>query len=85
MSQMAASIASAVEEQNAAVVSIADNVARASSDADNGANAMRSVEHSAVGATKTANEVATLAEQLGAEAERLDNEIGKFLDEVRAA
>lgn len=85
MSQMAASIASAVEEQNAAVVSIADNVARASSDADNGANAMRSVEHSAVGATKTANEVATLAEQLGAEAERLDNEIGKFLNEVRAA
>jgi methyl-accepting chemotaxis protein len=85
MSQMAASIASAVEEQNAAVVSIADNVARASSDADNGANAMRSVEHSAVGATKTANEVATLAEQLGTEAERLDNEIGKFLDEVRAA
>jgi hypothetical protein len=46
---------------------------------------MRSVEHSAVGATKTANEVATLAEQLGAEAERLDNEIGKFLGEVRAA
>jgi methyl-accepting chemotaxis protein len=85
MSQMAASIASAVEEQNAAVVSIADNVARASSDADNGANAMRSVEHAAAGASKTAGEVATLAEQLGAEAERLDGEIGKFLGEVRAA
>lgn len=85
MSQMAASIASAVEEQNAAVVSIADNVARASSDADNGANAMRSVEEAAAGASKTAGEVATLAEQLGAEAERLDGEIGKFLGEVRAA
>ncbi|HVT54495.1 MAG TPA: methyl-accepting chemotaxis protein, partial [Xanthobacteraceae bacterium] len=85
MSQMAESIAAAVEEQNAAVVSIADNVARASSDADNGANAMRSVEHAAAGASKTAGEVATLAEQLGEEAERLDGEIGKFLGEVRAA
>lgn len=82
---MAASIASAVEEQNAAVVSIADNVARASSDADNGASAMRSVEAAAVGASKTASEVAALAEQLGGEAERLDGEIGKFLGEVRAA
>jgi methyl-accepting chemotaxis protein len=85
MSQMAESIAAAVEEQNAAVVSIAENVARASNDADNGANAMRSVEHAAAGASKTAGEVATLAEQLGAEAERLDGEIGKFLGEVRAA
>lgn len=85
MSSMAASIASAVEEQNAAVVSIADNVARASSDADNGASAMRSVEAAAVGASKTASEVAALAEQLGGEAERLDGEIGKFLGEVRAA
>jgi methyl-accepting chemotaxis protein len=85
MSSMAASIASAVEEQNAAVVSIADNVARASNDADNGASAMRSVEAAAVGASKTASEVAALAEQLGGEAERLDGEIGKFLGEVRAA
>jgi methyl-accepting chemotaxis protein len=85
MSSMAASIASAVEEQNAAVVSIADNVARASNDADNGASAMRSVEDAAVGASKTAGEVAALAEQLGVEAERLDGEIGKFLGEVRAA
>ncbi len=71
MSAMASSIASAVEEQNVAVVSIADNVARASNDADNGASAMRSVESAAVGASRTAGEVAMLAEQLGAEAERL--------------
>lgn len=85
MSAMASSIASAVEEQNAAVVSIAENVARASSDADHGASAMRSVEAAAAGASKTAGEVAALAEQLGSEAEQLDGEIGKFLGEVRAA
>jgi hypothetical protein len=67
------------------VVSIAENVARASSDADHGANAMRSVEAAAAGASKTASEVAVLAEQLGAEAEQLDGEIGRFLGEVRAA
>jgi methyl-accepting chemotaxis protein len=85
MSAMTSSIASAVEEQNAAVVSIAENVARASSDADNGASAMRSVETAAAGASKTASEVAALAEQLGSEAEQLNGEIGKFLGEVRAA
>ncbi|HWJ99510.1 MAG TPA: methyl-accepting chemotaxis protein [Xanthobacteraceae bacterium] len=85
MSAMTSSIASAVEEQNAAVVSIAENVARASSDADHGASAMRSVETAAAGASKTASEVAALAEQLGLEAEQLDGEIGKFLGEVRAA
>jgi methyl-accepting chemotaxis protein len=85
MSAMAASIASAVEEQNVAVVSIANNVAQASSDADVGAGAMRSVEVAAGGARVTASEVAALAVQLGGEAERLNAEIRKFLEEVRAA
>ena len=85
MSSMAASIASAVEEQNVAVVSIASNVAQASSDADAGAGAMRSVEGAAEGARTTAADVAALAVQLGGEAERLNAEIRKFLEEVRAA
>lgn len=85
MSAMAASIASAVEEQNVAVVSIASNVAQASSDADVGAGAMRLVEGAAGTARGTASEVAALAVQLGSEAERLNAEIRKFLDEVRVA
>lgn len=85
MSAMASSIASAVEEQNAAVVSIAHNVAQASNDADTGAGAMRSVEDAAGGARDTASEVAALAVQLGSEAERLNAEITRFLNEVRAA
>jgi methyl-accepting chemotaxis protein len=85
MSSMAASIASAVEEQNVAVVSIANNVAQASSDADVGAGAMRLVEGAAGTARGTASEVAALAVQLGSEAERLNAEIRKFLEEVRVA
>jgi methyl-accepting chemotaxis protein len=85
MSAMASSIASAVEEQNAAVVSIAHNVAQATKDADNGARAMRTVEDAAGGARDTASEVAALAVQLGSEAERLNAEITRFLNEVRAA
>jgi methyl-accepting chemotaxis protein len=85
MSAMTASIASAVEEQNMAVVSIANNVAQASNDADAGAGAMRGVEHAASGARITASDVAVLAVQLGGEAENLDAAIRKFLDQVRAA
>jgi hypothetical protein len=68
-----------------AVVSIANNVAQASNDADAGAGAMRSVEHAASGARITASDVAALAVQLGGEAENLSAAIGKFLDQVRAA
>jgi methyl-accepting chemotaxis protein len=85
MSAMAASIASAVEEQNMAVVSIAHNVAQASNDADAGAGAMRGVEHAASGARITASDVAVLAVQLGGEAENLSVSIRKFLDQVRVA
>ena len=79
------SIASAIEEQNAAVVSIASNVAQASDDAKAGASAMRSVEGAALGSRATASDVAGLAAALGGEAERLDAAIRRFLDGVRAA
>jgi methyl-accepting chemotaxis protein len=85
MSAIASSIASAIEEQNAAVVSIAENVSRASNDADAGAGAMKSVQTAAAGATATASEVAGLAIALGGEAEKLESAIRDFLGAVRAA
>ena len=85
MSAISASVASAVEEQNAAVVSIANNVALASDDAEAGASAMRSVETSAQGALATASDVAGLSGMLRNEAEKLDNAIRQFLTQVRAA
>jgi methyl-accepting chemotaxis protein len=85
MSGIAASVASAVEEQNSAVVSIANNVAQASEDAEAGASAMRSVEGAAQGAHATASDVAGLATVLRDEAEKLDNAIRQFLAQVKAA
>jgi methyl-accepting chemotaxis protein len=85
LSGIATSVAAAVEEQNVAVVSITDNVARAAAAAESGAKAMRAVEGAAGGAGVTASDVAGLAVDLGNEAERLDGAIRRFLDEVRAA
>jgi signal transduction histidine kinase len=62
-----------------------DNVAHASSDAEAGASAMRSVETAARGALTTADDVAGLSTLLRGEAEKLDNAIRQFLTQVRAA
>jgi hypothetical protein len=67
------------------VISIANNVAQASDDAETGASAMRSVEKAAAGALTTANDVAGLSTLLREEAETLDNAIRRFLSDVKAA
>jgi methyl-accepting chemotaxis protein len=85
MSGIAASVASAVEEQSSAVVSIASNVAQAANDADAGATAMRAAEAAASGALTTASDVAELSTSLRKEAERLDRAIQQFLTQVKAA
>jgi methyl-accepting chemotaxis protein len=85
MSAIAASVAAAVEEQNAAVDSIAEGVEKASGEARGGALAMSSAERAADGARETARDVATLADALSGEAEKLDEEVRRFLAAVRAA
>jgi methyl-accepting chemotaxis protein len=85
MSGIAARVASAVEEQNAAVASIAEGVNRASSEARSGAEAMTRVAGASSGARSTADEVKALAGELAGDAERLDQEVRRFLSEVRAA
>ena len=85
MSGIAARVAAAVEEQNAAVASIAQGVNRASSEARSGAEAMIRVADASSGARTTADEVKVLAGELAGDAERLDQEVRRFLGEVRAA
>jgi methyl-accepting chemotaxis protein len=85
MSKIAASVAAAVEQQNAAVAAIAEGVNRASSEARDGAEAMTRVAGASTDARSTADDVKELAGALSAEAENLDGEVRRFLDEVRAA
>jgi methyl-accepting chemotaxis protein len=85
MSAIAARVAAAVEEQNAAVATIAQGVNRASSEARSGAEAMTRVAGASSDARATADEVKQLAEELAGDAEQLDQEVRRFLSEVRAA
>jgi len=85
MSTMASTVSITMEEQNAAVASIAEGVHRASIEAQNGAQAMDRVAGASTDARTTATDVKSLADTLGAEAEKLDAEVRRFLAEVQAA
>ena len=85
MSAIASTVSITVEEQNAAVSSIADGVNRASLEAQNGAQAMSRVAGASTDARVTAGDVKSLADTLSAEAESLDAEVQRFLAGVQAA
>ncbi len=85
MSSIATTVAATVEQQNAAVSTIAEGVARASGDAQTGAEAMSRVSDASIEARTTATDVKSLADALAVDAEKLDAEIRRFLDDVRAA
>ena len=85
MSEIASTVSVTVEEQNAAVSSIADGVSRASIEAQSGAQAMSRVAGASTDARATAVSVKSLADTLAAEAEKLDGEVRRFLDDVQAA
>jgi methyl-accepting chemotaxis protein len=85
MSTIAARVAAAVEEQNAAIATIAQGVNRASSEAQSGAAAMTRVAGASTDARATADGVKALAEELAGDAEQLEQEVRRFLSEVRAA
>ncbi len=85
MSGIAASVAASVEQQNAAVAIIAEGVNLASVDARSGAEVMSRVAGRSHDARTTAGDVKALAEALASEAQSLDGEVRRFLDEVRAA
>jgi methyl-accepting chemotaxis protein len=85
MSEIAAVVASTVEEQNNAVASIAEGVNRASNEARSGSEAMSRVAGASTGARATAADVKALAATLAAEAESLQGEVRRFLNDVQAA
>ena len=85
MSAMASAVSITMEQQNAAVTSIADGVNRASFEAQTGALAMRRVAGASTDARATAGNVKLLADTLSAEAENLDAEVRLFLASVQAA
>ena len=82
---MASAVSITMEQQNAAVTSIADGVNRASFEAQTGALAMRRVAGASTDARATAGNVKLLADTLSAEAENLDAEVRLFLASVQAA
>jgi methyl-accepting chemotaxis protein len=85
MSGIAGIVATTVEEQNAAVASIAEGVHRASSEAQTGAIAMSRVAEASSDARATAADVKALADALATSAENLEGEVRRFLAEVEAA
>ena len=85
MSSVASVVSTTMEEQNAAVASIADGVNRASMEAQTGAAAMSRVAGASTDARSTAAEVKSLADTLTAAAEDLDAEVQRFLTSVQAA
>ena len=85
MSAIASTVSVTVEEQNAAVSSIAEGVNRASVEARTGAQAMSRVAGASTDARATAADVKSLADTLSAEAENLDAEVRRFLADVQAA
>jgi methyl-accepting chemotaxis protein len=85
MSSIASVVSTTMEEQNAAVASIADGVNRASIEAQSGAAAMSRVAGTSTDARSTAAEVQSLADTLAAAAENLDAEVQRFLIGVQAA
>jgi methyl-accepting chemotaxis protein len=85
MSEIATAVASTVEEQNNAVASIAEGVNLASVEARTGSEAMSRVAGASTGARATAADVKALADALSVEAESLQTEVRRFLEDVQAA
>jgi len=85
LDSIAASIASAVEEQGVATENIARNVEEASSGTTDVAHNITGVTQSAEGSSTAAMEVLLSARQLSEQATALRSEVGKFLATVRAA
>ncbi|QFU15687.1 methyl-accepting chemotaxis protein [Microvirga thermotolerans] len=85
LAAVVSSVADAIGQQTAAVSEIARSVAQVSSEAQAGAAAIQTTEAVAVRSLEAAQAVADLSVSLEQQAERLSMEIGRFLDEVRAA
>jgi len=85
MATIATTVAATVDQQNAAVSTIAEGVNRASGEARGGAEAMSRVAGVTADARATAADVKNLADAVALEAEGLEAEVRQFLTNVQAA
>jgi methyl-accepting chemotaxis protein len=85
MSEIATTVASAVEEQGAATAEIARNIQQAASGTQNVSNNIVGVSSAANETGETASDVLQSSDGLAAESEALSNEVGRFLARIKAA
>jgi methyl-accepting chemotaxis protein len=85
MSEIATTVAAAVEEQGAATAEIARNIQQAASGTQNVSNNIVGVSSAANETGETASDVLQSSDGLAAESEALSNEVGRFLARIKAA
>jgi methyl-accepting chemotaxis protein len=85
ISEISAAIAAAVEEQGAATQEISRNVQHAATGSGKVAQRITAVSRSASETGSASGQVLTSAQMLSQESARLQAEVGKFLEAVRAA
>jgi methyl-accepting chemotaxis protein len=85
ISEISSTIASAVEEQSAATQEISGNVQRAAEGTSQGAANIADVQRGATETRTASSQVLSAAQSLSTESNRLKQEVGKFMDSVRAA
>ena len=85
MNEIAAAIASAVEEQGSATQEIARNVQATASGTAQMSNSIVGVTRAAGEAGTAAGQVLVLADKLGTQAETLRTNVDHFLARIRAA
>ncbi|WNV12141.1 methyl-accepting chemotaxis protein [Tardiphaga sp. 709] len=85
MSEIASTIASAVEEQGAATQEISRNVQQAAQGTMQVSSNITDVQRGASETGSASSQVLSAARSLSSDSTRLKNEVGKFLNSVRAA
>jgi methyl-accepting chemotaxis protein len=85
MSEIASTIASAVEEQGAATQEISRNVQQAAQGTMQVSTNIADVQRGASSTGSASSQVLSAAQSLSGESARLKREVGRFLDSVRAA
>jgi methyl-accepting chemotaxis protein len=85
MSEIASTIASAVEEQGAATQEISRNVQQAAEGTSQVSSNISDVQRGASETGSASSQLLSAAQSLSGESDRLKVEVGKFLDRVRAA
>jgi methyl-accepting chemotaxis protein len=85
MSEISSTIASAVEEQGAATQEISRNVQHAAEGTQLVSSNIIDVQHGVTETGSASAQVLSAAQSLSRDSNRLKDEVGKFLDTVRAA